>query len=80
MAKYGQSPKAPYLRLESLSLAGSKWTGIMLFANAGYYLKQLDVSGTNITDLDFGYITEVRPTPGAKFKRQGLMEWQEERP
>ena len=56
MGKYGH-PVKTRLELESLSLAGSKWTGIMSFA--GQYLKQLDVSGTDITDRDFRDITEV---------------------
>ena len=64
MAKYEHPPKT-CLQLETLSLAGSKWTGIMGFA--GYHLKQLDVSGTNITDSEFRRISEVHPTPGASF-------------
>ena len=49
------------VELESLSLAGSKWRGMMGYA--GSQLKQLDVSGTNIRDSDIMYIVEVLALP-----------------
>ena len=44
-------------KLESLSLTGSTWVGPMGYL--GYQLKELNVSGTNITDKELECITKV---------------------
>ena len=54
------------VKLRSLSLAGSTWPGVMGYA--GYQLKQLNLSGTNIIDEDFKYITKVACTAPLCFK------------
>ena len=63
----GDVPSERQIDLESLSLAGSKWRGMMGYA--GPQLTQLNLSGTNVTDEELRCITQVACTAPPFSKR-----------